>query len=269
LRATRGRLGSPHDIWREDINRRGGLLGLPVEFVCYDDRADASLVPGIYERLMGEDKVDLVIGGYGTNTLLPAMPLIMERKRFFVGLMGLGVNNALAYPNYFAMIPTGPDPNPALTEGFFALAAEQSPRPATVALVSADAEFSRNPILGAGWGGTPLAAGLRRRGLSSAGARALERRQARAKTVELQRVHERDKARLFTQAGQARVVLQKSQPRIAGQVCPIQCIERRPHLTQCDVHGRQRGRGHIASFLTGEQPLQDLARLLDLAKARK
>jgi branched-chain amino acid transport system substrate-binding protein len=63
--------------------------------------------------------------------------------------MGLGVNNKLAYPNYFAMIPTGPDPNAALTEGFFALAAEQKPRPATVALVSADAEFSRNPIFGA------------------------------------------------------------------------------------------------------------------------
>ena len=138
-----------HDIWREDINGRGGLLGRPIEFVCYDDRADASLVPGLYGRLMDEDKVDLVIGGYGTNSLLPAMPLIMERQRFFVGLMGLGVNNALAYPNYFAMIPTGPDPNPALTEGFFALAAEQAPRPETVALVSADAEFSRNPILGA------------------------------------------------------------------------------------------------------------------------
>ncbi len=138
-----------HDIWREDVNSRGGLLGRPVELVCYDDQADASLVPGIYERLMDEDKVDLVIGGYGTNTLLPAMPLIMERQRFFVGLMGLGVNNALAYPNYFAMIPTGPDPNAALTEGFFALAAEQRPGPATVALVSANAEFSRNPVLGA------------------------------------------------------------------------------------------------------------------------
>ena len=138
-----------HDIWRDNVNSRGGLLERPVEFVYYDDRADASLVPGIYERLMDKDKVDLVIGGYGTNTLLPAMPLIMKRQRFFVGLMGLGVNNALAYPNYFAMIPTGPDPNAALTEGFFALAAEQTPRPATVALVSANAEFSRNPILGA------------------------------------------------------------------------------------------------------------------------
>ena len=138
-----------HDIWREDINNRGGLLGRPVELICYDDHADASRVPGIYKRLMDEDRVDLVVGGYGTNSLLPAMRLIMERQRFFVGLMGLGVNNLLAYPNYFAMIPTGPDPNAALTEGFFALAAEQSPRPATVALLSADAEFSRNPVLGA------------------------------------------------------------------------------------------------------------------------
>jgi branched-chain amino acid transport system substrate-binding protein len=138
-----------HEIWREDINRQGGLLGRSVELVCYDDHANASLVPGIYKWLMDEDKVDLVIGGYGTNTILPAIPLIMERQRFFVGLMGLGVNNTLAYPNYFAMIPTGPDPNAALTEGFFALAATQKPRPYTVALVSADAEFSRNPILGA------------------------------------------------------------------------------------------------------------------------
>ena len=138
-----------HDIWREDVNARGGLLGRPVELVCYDDHADASRVPGLYQRLMDEDKVDLAIGGYGTNTVLPAMPLIMERQRFFVGLMGLGVNNALSYPNYFAMIPTGPDPNAALTEGFFQLASAQTPRPLTVALVSADAEFSRNPILGA------------------------------------------------------------------------------------------------------------------------
>jgi branched-chain amino acid transport system substrate-binding protein len=63
--------------------------------------------------------------------------------------MGLGVNNTLGYQGYFAMIPTGPDPNAALTEGFFALAVAQAPKPKTVALLSADAEFSRNPILGA------------------------------------------------------------------------------------------------------------------------
>jgi branched-chain amino acid transport system substrate-binding protein len=138
-----------HDIWSEDVNARGGLLGRPVELVRVDDHADASRVAGIYTQLLDEDHVDLVIGGYGTNSLLAAMPLVTARRLFFVGLMGLGVNNALRYPNYFAMIPTGPEPNSALTEGFFALAAQQRPRPNTAALLCADAEFSRNPILGA------------------------------------------------------------------------------------------------------------------------
>lgn len=138
-----------HEIWREDVNRRGGLLGRSVELVCHDDRADASRVAELYRHLLDHDQVDLVIGGYGTNTVMAAMPAIMARQRFFVGLQALGVNDSLGYPNYFAMIPTGPDPNPALTEGFFALAAAQQPRPLTVALVSADAVFSRNPIDGA------------------------------------------------------------------------------------------------------------------------
>jgi branched-chain amino acid transport system substrate-binding protein len=137
-----------HDIWRDDVNRSGGLLGRPVELICYDDGTDASRVEGFYRRLLDEEQVDLVVGGYGTNTLLPAMPLVIEHRRFFVGLMGLGVNRDFAYPGYFAMIPTGPDPNAALTEGFFAVAAAQSPRPTTVALVTADAEFARNPLLG-------------------------------------------------------------------------------------------------------------------------
>src|ERR1700690_2433198 len=96
-----------HRIWEEDANRRGGLLGRPVELICFDDKTDASLVPGIYEKLLDVDKVDLVIGGYGNNSLTPAMPLIMERKRYFVGLMGLGVNARFHYPSYFVMLPTG------------------------------------------------------------------------------------------------------------------------------------------------------------------
>jgi len=138
-----------HSIWEENINSNGGLLGRKVQLVCYNDNGDPLQVDNSYRKLMDEDKVDLVIGGYGTNTIAASMPIIMERKRFLVGLMGLGVNLNLKYPNYFAMIPTGPKPNSALTEGFFALAAAQSPRPLTVAVLSADAEFSKNPVAGA------------------------------------------------------------------------------------------------------------------------
>lgn len=138
-----------HEIWRDDVNGRGGLLGRPVELVCHDDQGEASRCAALYAQLIDDERVDLVVGGYGTASLLAAMSEIIPRQRYFVGLMGLGANNELEYPNYFAMIPTGRDPNVALTEGFFETAARQSPRPTTVALLSADAVFSINPILGA------------------------------------------------------------------------------------------------------------------------
>src|ERR1700744_5119339 len=77
------------------------------------------------------------------------MTLVIQNGKCLVGLMGLGVNIEFGYDRYFAMIPTGTDPNAALTEGFFETAAKQTPRPETVAIVAADAPFSKNPILGA------------------------------------------------------------------------------------------------------------------------
>ena len=131
-------------IWEEDINKKGGLLGRPVKLVYYDDQTNPSTVPGIYSKLLDVDKVDLIIGGYATNMLAPAMPLVMQRKRLFIGLLGLGVNSEFNYPNYFVMIPSGPDPKPAFTKGFFDVAMAQNPKPTTVAIVAADAEFARN-----------------------------------------------------------------------------------------------------------------------------
>lgn len=52
-----------HKIWRDGVNRRGGILGRPVELICYDDEGDASLGGPLYARLIDEDRVDLVIGG--------------------------------------------------------------------------------------------------------------------------------------------------------------------------------------------------------------
>jgi len=138
-----------HQIWENDVNRRGGLLGRKVAMVCIDDQTNPKLVPDIYKRLLDDEKVDLVIGGYGDNSVAPAMPLIMERKRYLVALMALAVNASLGYANYFVMIPTGPSPAEALTEGFFELAASQSPKPQTIAILAADAPFSKSPVQGA------------------------------------------------------------------------------------------------------------------------
>jgi branched-chain amino acid transport system substrate-binding protein len=138
-----------HKLWEENINNKGGLLGRPVRLVCIDDQTNPNLVAGIYQKLLTEEKTDLIIGGYGDNSIKPAMPLVIEHKRFFVGLMGLAVNQELNYENYFAMIPTGPSPGTALTEGFFSVAAKQDPKPETVAILSADAAFSKSPVRGA------------------------------------------------------------------------------------------------------------------------
>jgi len=136
-------------IWEDDVNKAGGLLGRPVKLVYYDDQTNPSTVPGIYTKLLDVDKVDLVIGPYATNMVAPAMPVIIQRGKLFIGLFALAVNSEFKYPKYFVMIPSGPDPKPSFTSGFFEVAAAQNPKPQTVALVAADAEFSNNACEGA------------------------------------------------------------------------------------------------------------------------
>jgi branched-chain amino acid transport system substrate-binding protein len=136
-------------IWEEDINAKGGLLGRPVQLVYYDDKSSPSEVPAIYTKLLDVDHVDLIVGGYATNMLAPAMPVVMQKNRLFIGMLGLAVNKEFDYPKYFVMIPSGPEPKPAFTKGFFDVAMAQNPKPQTVAIVGADAEFSRNASDGA------------------------------------------------------------------------------------------------------------------------
>jgi branched-chain amino acid transport system substrate-binding protein len=136
-------------IWEEDINAKGGLLGRPVKLVYYDDKSSPAEVPAIYTKLLDVDKVELVIGPYATAQIAPAMPIVMQKKKTFIGLLGLAVNTEFNYPNYFAMIPSGPDAKPAFTKGFFDIAMAQGAKPQTVAIVAADQEFSRNAADGA------------------------------------------------------------------------------------------------------------------------
>ena len=136
-------------IWLEEINAKGGLLGRKVELVNYDDQSNPANVPGIYTKLLDVDKVDIVMGPYGTNLNAPAMPVVMQKNKVFVGFFALDINAEFHYPRYFSMLPTGPKPRQAFTEGFFEAAAAQKPKPQTLALVSEDAEFARNACDGA------------------------------------------------------------------------------------------------------------------------
>ena len=137
-------------IWEEEINAKGGLLGRPVQLIYYDDQSNPSTVPGIFTKLLDVDKVDLICGDYGTNLLAPAMPVVIQHNMTFFALFGLDVNREFQYPRYFAMQPAGgPNPSAAFSQGFFEIAAAQNPKPKTLAIMAADAEFPHNAADGA------------------------------------------------------------------------------------------------------------------------
>jgi branched-chain amino acid transport system substrate-binding protein len=137
-------------IWQEEINAKGGLLGRQVQIVYYDDQSNPSTIPGIYTKLLDVDKVDLVMSGYATNMIAPAIPIVMQKNKTFISLFGLDANAEFKYPRYFSFIPTaGANPKQTISEGFFQVAAAQNPKPQTVAIASEDAEFSRNAAEGA------------------------------------------------------------------------------------------------------------------------
>jgi len=136
------------EIWRDHINKEGGLLGRKVELVYYDDKSSPQEVPGIYTKLLDVDKVDLVVGGYATNEVAPAMPVVMRKGKTFISLFALDVNAKFKYPKYFSVLPTGPNTKTSFTEGFFEAAKAQGGMK-TLALAAADAEFSQNACEGA------------------------------------------------------------------------------------------------------------------------
>ncbi len=136
-------------VWEDDVNAKGGLLGRPVKLIYYDDQSNPSQVPSIYSKLLDVDKVDLIVSGYASTQIAAAMPIAIQRKKLFISLFGTGINETFKYPKYFSMIPNGPTPKPAFTRGFFKVAEVQKPKPETIALAYADAEFGQNACEGA------------------------------------------------------------------------------------------------------------------------
>ena len=136
-------------LWEQDINAKGGLLGRPVKLVYFDDQSSPANVPGIYTKLLDVDKVDLVVGPYGTVLTAPAMPIIMDHKMTFISLVALALNDKFKYPKYFAMISLSSNPTVEFSKGIFDVAMMANPKPLTVAIAAADQEFSKGNADGA------------------------------------------------------------------------------------------------------------------------
>jgi branched-chain amino acid transport system substrate-binding protein len=134
-------------IWRDDVNARGGLLGRPVELVVYDDQSNPALTPGIYTKLLDVDKVDLLVAPYATNPTAPIMPLVKQRDRLLIGNFALDVNAQIRHDKYFNNQPWASARDSAAP--FLELCRKLGAR--TIAILAADAEFAQN-----------LAGGIRR-----------------------------------------------------------------------------------------------------------
>jgi branched-chain amino acid transport system substrate-binding protein len=132
-------------LWRDDVNARGGLLGRPVELIVYDDQSSAATVPGIYAKLLDVDKVDLLIGPYSSNLTAPIMPLIKQRDLLLIGNFALDANARLRHDKYFSALPSASADQWAAP--FFDLAKQLQGK--TIAMLAADAEFAQTLAGGA------------------------------------------------------------------------------------------------------------------------
>src|ERR1700709_2833320 len=89
------------EIWRDDVNAKGGLLGRKVELVVYDDKSSASETPAIYSKLLDVDKVDILFGPYATGATAPLMPLVKQRGMLLIGNFSFQVNSKGGHDMWF------------------------------------------------------------------------------------------------------------------------------------------------------------------------
>ncbi|HMG77517.1 MAG TPA: ABC transporter substrate-binding protein, partial [Xanthobacteraceae bacterium] len=84
-------------IWQEEVNAKGGLLGRQVQLINYDDQSNPTTVPGIYTKLLEIDKVDLIVSGYATNMVAPLIPIAMQKNKTLISLFALDANADFKY----------------------------------------------------------------------------------------------------------------------------------------------------------------------------
>jgi branched-chain amino acid transport system substrate-binding protein len=128
------------EVWRDDINAKGGLLGRKVEIVVYDDKSSASETPAIYAKLLDVDKVDLLFAPYATVPTAPLMPLVKQRGLLLIGNFSFQVNHTVKHDMWFNNAPWGPADSWA--RGFLDLGEKAGAK--SIAVLAADQEFAQN-----------------------------------------------------------------------------------------------------------------------------
>jgi branched-chain amino acid transport system substrate-binding protein len=132
-------------MWVEDVNAKGGMLGRKVEFIVYDDQTNPALTPGIYTKLLDVDKVDLLIAPYGTVPTAPIMPLVKQRDLLLMGNFSFQVNRTVKHDKWFNNSPW--NDAASWSDGFIGTGQKLGAK--TIAFLAADQEFAQNLANGA------------------------------------------------------------------------------------------------------------------------
>lgn len=98
------------DLFVETLNDSGGLLGREVVWEPLDDESVPDQAAAIYERVISEDGVDLIMGPYGTGTITAAMA-VAEREGFVFPHHTASLTYAYTYACHFPTWPTGVETN--------------------------------------------------------------------------------------------------------------------------------------------------------------
>jgi branched-chain amino acid transport system substrate-binding protein len=123
------------EIYVEELNKKNGLLGRPVEWVLLDDQSKPDVARTLYEKLITVDKVDLLLGPYATGAILSAMGVAQRYDKMLVHHT-FGIPHLAKYERHFPTWAMGPEPGQTVPNRLFdALAATPKP-PKTIAIVT-------------------------------------------------------------------------------------------------------------------------------------
>src|SRR3954453_3463542 len=129
------------EIWRDDVNAKGGLLGGgKIELVVYDEKSRPSETPAIYSKLIDVDKVDLLFAPYATVPTAPIMPMVKQRGLLLIGNFSFQVNSKVGHDMWFNNAPWGPPDSWA--SSFLDIGQKAGGK--SMALLAADQEFAKN-----------------------------------------------------------------------------------------------------------------------------
>lgn len=123
------------EIYVEDLNKRGGLLGRKVEWIVKDDQSKPELARTLYEQLVTADKVDLLMGPYATGAILSAIGVAQRYNKMLISHT-MGIPSLAKYDMHFPAWSLGPDPAATVPATVFDAVASTPKPPKTVAIVT-------------------------------------------------------------------------------------------------------------------------------------